>query len=116
VFPSTLKKRAEFVKITKFGSRAKTDNVISICYGGDSDLPNVGYVASKKIGNAVKRNRAKRRLRVIVREFASEFQAGYSFIFIATLTTGTCDFSKLKSDFLYCLKRSQERENQKTSA
>ena len=35
---------------------------------GDMDAPRIGYTCSKKIGNAVARNRAKRRLRALARQ------------------------------------------------
>ena len=34
---------------------------------GDMDAPRIGFTCSKKIGNAVARNRAKRRLRALAR-------------------------------------------------
>jgi ribonuclease P protein component len=69
----------------------------------------VGYTASKKIGKAVKRNKAKRRMRSLVREMAGEFEVGSSFVFVANLNTVNCKFSALKSDFLYCIKKSMKR-------
>lgn len=57
---------------------------------------NCGFTATKKIGNAVVRNRAKRRLRECAREFLPHMgQAGHDYVFIARQTTATCDWQTL---------------------
>ena len=43
----------------------------------------VGITTSKKIGNAVKRNRARRVIREAYREICGELAQGYDFIFVA---------------------------------
>ena len=43
----------------------------------------VGFVAGKKLGNAVLRNRAKRRLREALRPQFLQIPAGYDFVLIA---------------------------------
>lgn len=113
MLPKTLKKRAEFIKISRDGARAKTRSLISICLKTENldTLAKVGYTASKKVGNAVKRNMAKRRLRSLVREYEPEFCSGYSFVFIATSELVDVEYSVLKSDFLYCVKKSKERSD-----
>ena len=47
-------------------------------------LVQVGFTASKKIGNAVRRNRAKRRLRALAREvFPAMGRAGWDYVLVA---------------------------------
>jgi len=47
-------------------------------------LIQVGFTASKKIGNAVKRNRAKRRLRALAREVLPAMgRAGWDYVLVA---------------------------------
>ena len=65
----TFKKRKDFLRVAKQHYVA-THNVVvqaahSLCT--DENLY-VGYTATKKIGNAVVRSKAKRRLRALVRE------------------------------------------------
>lgn len=43
----------------------------------------VGITVSKKLGHAVKRNRAKRVLRVAARECFSHFETGNNYVFVA---------------------------------
>ena len=83
---------------------------MSLCLKSSEDSSFVGYTASKKVGNAVSRNFAKRRLRSLVQEFCQELDSGYFFVFIATRKTIALEFSQLKSDFLYCLKKAKEGE------
>ena len=50
----------------------------------DSSRPSrVGFSVSKKVGNAVVRNRVKRRMREIVRKQLRRFSKGYDLVFIA---------------------------------
>jgi len=65
----------------------------------------VGFTATKKIGNAVKRNRAKRRLRALFLEFSHLLHQG-TYIFVAKQSINETEHKKLKSDFEKVLKRS----------
>jgi ribonuclease P protein component len=64
-----------------------------------------GLTASRKVGNAVVRNRAKRRLREVVRAAALAARAaqtplkGYDVVIIARTATATADYTLLQSDF-----------------
>ncbi len=110
VFFDTIKKRSVFIKISQCGDKIKTDSFILRYLKSDTiEKERFGYTASKKVGNAVKRNRAKRRLRELVRHFAKDFREDYRYVFIAFPSTPVVDFQKLKSDFEYALSKSNER-------
>ncbi len=64
----------------------------------------VGFTATKKIGNAVVRNRAKRRLRALFLEFSSNIKDGL-YIFVAKDQLLQSDYNSLKNDFQKALSR-----------
>ena len=67
----------------------------------------VGFTCSKKIGNAVARNRAKRRLRALAREIlADRGQSGWDYVLVGKpQATIASDYAALQSDLHTALTR-----------
>lgn len=66
----------------------------------------VGFTASRKVGNAVKRNRARRRLRAVANEVLSRHaEPGTDFVLIARPATVDRDYQALVGDLVAGLKR-----------
>lgn len=83
---ATLKKRADFLRLRK-GRKFTTSFFILRALPTDiegSQAIRVGYTVTTKCGNAVTRNRIKRRLRALVRElFPMHAKAGYDYLLVA---------------------------------
>ena len=58
----------------------------------------VGFTATKKIGNAVKRNRSKRRLRALFLKYSPSLKCG-TYIFVAKASTPDYPADKLELEF-----------------
>ena len=65
----------------------------------------VGFTASRKVGNAVARNRARRRLRAVARAVLDHAEPGNDFVLIARPATVDRDYQALVTDLVAGLKR-----------
>lgn len=102
-----LTKRADFLKAA--GARRQGTNGFLLQArdrGDDTPLARVGFTASKKIGNAVLRNRAKRRLRALAREIlAGQARPGWDYVLVARPeATVTRPYADLCSDLEQALR------------
>jgi len=64
----------------------------------------VGFTASKKVGNSVKRNLARRRLKALFLELSGGLESG-SYIFVAKTKIDDMDYTSLKKSLLWSFKR-----------
>ena len=78
-------KRADYLKAASARRHGTAGFLLQARDRADGDpMTRVGFTASKKIGNAVLRNRAKRRLRALAREvLAPSALAGWDYVLVA---------------------------------
>jgi len=81
----TIKKRSTFVMIRNQGSFIKGKNInIQVLHNQNLEKSiGIGYTASKKIGNAVKRNKAKRIMRELARKIIINCKINSYYVLIA---------------------------------
>jgi len=80
----TLRLRADFVAAASARRQSAGSFMLQARARGDDLAPRVGYTASKKIGNAVARNRAKRRLRAAVHHVLRPVaKVGWDYVLVA---------------------------------
>ena len=102
-----LKRRAEFLAVA--ASRRKhvaPGLILQVGRRAGAVAPRVGFTASKKVGIAVARNRARRRLRAAAEHVIGHHGApGYDFVLIARNATLTRPFADLLGDLEAALKQ-----------
>lgn len=102
-----LRKRAEFLKAASARRQGTDGFLLQARNRGDgTDTLRVGFTASKKIGNAVLRNRAKRRLRALAREILPAMgHPGWDYVLVARPTaTVTRPYADLCADLVKALR------------
>ncbi len=92
----------EFQLVYKRGKAAHAKSSV-LFYLHGKEYKN-GFTASKKVGNAVFRNRAKRRLRALFLEFSPQMNTG-TYIFVAKEAIKDTSHDELKADMYKALKR-----------
>lgn len=106
---TTLKKRADFLRAAASGDKKVTRNIVVQIFrrpDGENGGVRVGFTVTKKTGNAVCRNRIKRRLRALVRGILPQSgAAGIDVVLIGRYKAATCPFSELEQDFCYALRK-----------
>ena len=98
--PQRLRKRAEFLRVASAGRRAAVHGlVLQAMARGDHAPARLGFTVTKKIGNAVERNRTRRRLREAARLVLRDRPlAGFDLVLIGREATRGRDFADLMDD------------------
>jgi ribonuclease P protein component len=97
---------AEFVRVRKDGEVFRGD-LLTIGVNTDADTRGfrAGFVTSRRIGNAVQRNRVRRRLREIVRKWQQDFRGQIWFVTIARPAAARATYRALEDEWLRLAKR-----------
>lgn len=98
--PARLHGRAEFLRVREKGV-SRAGEYLSM--GGWVDpaggLPRGGVITSRKVGNAVERSRARRRLREIFRVHRPQLAAGLHMVMVARRGAALADFGSLRDEW-----------------
>ena len=104
-----LSKNEEFKNLLK--QKKISNKYVTIFFGNltnkDNNKLNISFVTKKKIGNAVKRNKIKRRLRNIVNEAVKKvsLQFSYSYLVIAKSTMLNNEYKNIKETLFQDLEK-----------
>ncbi|MFT6106549.1 MAG: ribonuclease P protein component [Rickettsiales bacterium] len=114
----SIKKRPDFLKLSK--STIRFHSKTSLVLAGKipekylinphtkkpDDICRLGVTVSKKVGNAVVRNKNKRRFRDIFAKLHKEncAQNGFDYVIIAKNEITNFDFKRIQDDVKFCLK------------
>ncbi|MBA2559278.1 MAG: ribonuclease P protein component [Propionibacteriales bacterium] len=99
-----MQRSADFRRAARGGSRESSATLVVDAVATDPGDPvRVGFIVSRAVGNAVVRNRVRRRLRHAVRPHLG--QLGHSLVVRARPLAAAADFASLAQDLHRCLSR-----------
>jgi ribonuclease P protein component len=107
VKPSVLTRRADFLAANR-GLRIARPGFVLLANPNKSDSIRFGITVTKRIGNAVVRNRMKRRFRALIRELLPDHGLpGHDHVLIGREGGVERDFGKLREELVAALDRAK---------
>lgn len=105
-----LRTRPDFLKVAAAGAKWVAPGLILQARRrpapGEADQVRVGFTVSRKVGNAIRRNRARRRLRAVAAEVLPEFgRPGFDYVLIGRARTLDRPYAELVQDLRTALER-----------
>lgn len=99
-FTVSLKENHLFRRIYRRGSSCANRYLVLYCRRNGQSCNRVGLTVSKKLGNAVVRNKLRRRLREIYRLHEAEFRCGFDIVFVARSGANDASYQQLERAYL----------------
>nr|WP_214650075.1 ribonuclease P protein component [Palleronia pontilimi] len=105
--PPRITARADFLAAARARSVRMPGFLLQARRRDDPGPLRVGFTCSKKVGNAVARNRAKRRLREIARlELPALGRPGWDYVLVGKRdATASRDFAQMRADLAAALRK-----------
>jgi ribonuclease P protein component len=100
-----LKKRYEFRQAQLSGRRIHTPHFLIVVQPNALQNTRLGITVTKKVGNAVQRNRIKRVVREVFRQNRSMFPNSHDLVFIAKRGSTDIDYGTLLNELRRAAKR-----------
>jgi ribonuclease P protein component len=104
--PGRLRKRADFLAVRRGEKRRGRFFLLEVLDRGDMAPPRVGFTVTRKVGNAVVRNRIRRRLREAVRiQAADDMRAGNDYVIVGRQEVLAAPFDEIASELSRRIRR-----------
>jgi ribonuclease P protein component len=95
---SRIKRSSEYARIYKEGTKFAGRYLILFAAGRGEAGPRVGITVSGKVGNAVERNRAKRRIKEALKLELNESAPQSEIVFVARSVIKKASFDEIRND------------------
>jgi ribonuclease P protein component len=101
-----LRKRRDFLAAATGAKVATPAFILQVKPRSDTGPVRVGFTVSRKVGTAVERNRARRRLKEVIKgSAASGLSAGHDYVLVARRSALSLPFEQITKDFKRALGR-----------
>ena len=104
-----LRKRKDFSHIYRNGTRYKGKYFTLVYLSNNKNFSRMAAVASRKVGNAIVRNKAKRRLRVLYRTNREKLPEFFDLVFITNPGIQDVSWNEIQEDFLKAIRSLQPK-------
>ncbi len=106
-----LRRRVEFQEVYRRGTKVVGRFLVLFVADGRSAESRYGITVTRRVGNAVTRNRARRRVRELVRGWNGGDWPPFDLVINVRQGCATAEWAELAEDFLACLVRAGRRRS-----
>ena len=96
----SLKKNHEFRRLYSKGKSTSSPYLAVYCRKNRLGINRIGFTVSTRLGNAVTRNRIRRRLKESYRLNEDKFRSGYDIVAVARYRCADADFDVLQKEMI----------------
>lgn len=100
-----LRNNNDFSKVFNKGKSTASKTMVVFFIKNELKYNRIAFIASKKVGNSVKRNKARRLMKEAFRENKDQLKKGYDIIFIARNNIIEAKYDDLRKSIKYMLKK-----------
>lgn len=102
----TLKKDKEFRRVYSKGRSFANRELVIYILNNNTDNNRLGISVSKKVGNAVTRNRVKRLIKEVYRvEYKGKLKVGYDIVVLGRINAANCSYDRIKGSLGHLFKK-----------
>ena len=102
-----LRHASDFELLRRHGRRFHHPLLIMVVRANDTSISRFGFSAGRQVGNATKRNRAKRLMRESARRYLDRIASGWDCFFIARKPAPEASFAQISDAVFQMLRRAQ---------
>ena len=102
-----LRRSADLERVRQEGGTWRHPLIVYLACKNEQDASRFAFVASRRVGNAVQRNRARRLMREAVRKHLDDIQPGWDCILIARQSILQTNFVEVETAVLQLLNRAK---------
>ena len=100
----TLRKQSDFARVYKQGKSRGSRFAVILYRRNGLRFTRTAFVASKKVGNSVERNRSRRLMRAAYKTIEPNIKSGYDIIFVARAAIIGCKEPEVEEQLKKALK------------
>lgn len=102
-----LRRSSDLDRVRQEGDTWRHPLIVYLACENEQDTSRFAFVASRRVGNAVQRNRARRLMREAIRQHLDDIQSGWDCILIARPPILQADFAEVETAVLQLLGRAK---------
>ena len=99
-----LRRNSDFQRVRQIGKSYASPTLVLAFLRNELDHNRYGFVVSKRLGKAVRRNKIKRQMREIIRLEMSHIKPGFDLVFIARVPSSKASYQEIMQSISKLLK------------